>query len=37
MADRWLEALVARHGLVLTDDYAPIDRLIGFADQARVE
>ena len=37
MADTWVEALIARHGLVLTDDYAPIDRLVGFADQARVD
>jgi hypothetical protein len=37
LSDRWVEALIARHGMVLTDDYAPIDRLVGFTDQARVE
>ena len=37
LSDRWVDALIARHGVLLTDDYAPIDRLVGFTDQARVE
>jgi predicted membrane-bound spermidine synthase len=37
MADSWVDALVDRHGVLLTDDYAPIDRLVGFTDQARVD
>jgi hypothetical protein len=32
-----VDVLIARHGVLLTDDYARIDRLVGFADQARVE
>jgi predicted membrane-bound spermidine synthase len=32
MSQGWVDALVARSGIVLTDDYAPIDRLIGRTD-----
>jgi MFS family permease len=32
MSKAWVDAVVARQGMILTDDYAPIDRLIGRTD-----
>ncbi|MCB1342638.1 MAG: fused MFS/spermidine synthase [Pseudooceanicola sp.] len=32
MSDRWVQAVAATSGLVLTDDFAPIDRLMGRPD-----
>ena len=29
LSDNWTDSLVADHGLILTDDFAPIDRLMG--------
>lgn len=32
MASAWVDSLVSRKGMLLTDDFAPIDRLIGRTD-----